>query len=351
MFDIFYICKEKNQIYFDLKKRFPLLRVVNYDINPIEAFFTAQKKSFTAMFWLIDEDFIVDESFDFEYSLYPDEQKYVHIFKQKNGIYGGLQLVPKNYKVTKREIEYDFFVLTKEIDTVAGHSLSYIQESDIIFISYNEVNADENFEKLKTRFPRAQRIHGIKGIHNAHIAAANLAQSKMFWVVDGDAIIVEDFDFDKDIPEWAKNTVYVYRSQNPINDLIYGYGGVKFLPRNLVLSMDTNTVDMTTSISKRFKSVEKLSNITAFNTDPFNTWRSAFRECVKLSSKIIEGQYDPLTEEWLNVWCTVGADRLFGEYAIKGAIAGKEFGLKYADDKEMLKKINDWEWLKNEFGQ
>ena len=31
----------------------------------------------------------------------------------------------------------------------------------------------------------------------------------------------------------------------------------------------------------------QVSNITAFNTDPFNTWRSAFRECTKLASAII----------------------------------------------------------------
>jgi phosphoribosylpyrophosphate synthetase len=33
-----------------------------------------------------------------------------------------------------------------------------------------------------------------------------------------------------------------------------------------------------------------VSNITAFNTDPYSTWKSAFRECVKLSSKIIDRQ-------------------------------------------------------------
>jgi hypothetical protein len=43
---------------------------------------------------------------------------------------------------------------------------------DIIFISYNEPNADANFAKLKARFPYAQRINGVKGIHQAHIAAA-----------------------------------------------------------------------------------------------------------------------------------------------------------------------------------
>ena len=58
---------------------------------------------------------------------------------------------------------------------------------DIIFISYQEPNADKNFKHLLSRFPIAQRVHGIKGIHQAHIEAAKKALTKMFWVVDGDA--------------------------------------------------------------------------------------------------------------------------------------------------------------------
>jgi hypothetical protein len=108
---------------------------------------------------------------------------------------------------------------------------------------------------------------------------------------------------------------------------------------------------MTTSISKDFKSMPFISNITMFNTDPFNTWKSSFRECVKLSSKSINGQIDDETTNRLNIWCTVGIDKLYGEYAINGAIFGKDFGLKYLDDKSMLSKINDWEWLTNEFNK
>jgi hypothetical protein len=351
MYDIFYSCKEKTETYYNLKKRFPLLRISKYESNSFDTFINAQKKSFTNFFWVIDEDFQINDDFNFEYEVEEWDQSYVHLFKNKDGAYSdGIYLIPKSYQISKKEIEYNLFLNTKEINMTAGtYSSTDNALFDIFFISYNEPNADENYERILKRFPYTQRIHGIKGIHNAHLEAAKLSTTKMFWVVDGDAIIEDDFDFEKDAPEWSKNTVYVYRSKNPVNDLIYGYGGVKFLPKGLVLSMDIDTVDMTTSISKRFLSMPKVSNITSFNTDPFNTWRSAFRECVKLSSKVIDNQYDPLTEGWLEVWCTVGIDRPFGEYAIKGAKAGKEFGLKYAQDKEMLKKINDWEWLENEF--
>jgi hypothetical protein len=49
------------------------------------------------------------------------------------------------------------------------------------------------------------------------------------------------------------STVHVWLGQNPINDLVYGYGGVKLLPRTLTINMDTMSSDMTTSISKNFR--------------------------------------------------------------------------------------------------
>jgi len=220
---------------------------------------------------------------------------------------------------------------------------------DIIFISYQEPNADQNFEKLKVRFPHAQRVHGITGIHNAHIAAAQKAFTKMFWVVDGDSIILDSFDFDYVVDTWSLDCVHVWRSQNPINGLEYGYGGVKLLPKKLTMNMDTSKPDMTTSISSQFKIIDEISNITEFNTDPYNTWRSAFRECVKLSSKSIDRQDNDETEYRLKIWNTIGKDKPFGEYAVAGAKHGTEYGLTNKNNCDNLKKINDFKWLEEQF--
>lgn len=220
---------------------------------------------------------------------------------------------------------------------------------DIIFISYNEANADENFAKLKQRFPLSKRVHGVKGIHQAHIAAAKKSFTKMFWVVDADAQVLENFKFD--FKPDNQEAVYVWRSQNPINGLEYGYGGIKLLPKKLTLEMDTTKPDMTTSISKDFYAMSEISNVTAFNTDPYSTWRSAFRECVKLSSKIIDGQISKETEERLYAWYTLGKDKPYGEYAIAGALAGNLYGQENAANLAALSLINDFDWLKSQFEQ
>ena len=220
---------------------------------------------------------------------------------------------------------------------------------DIIFISYREPNAEENWERLISRFPMAKRVNGVTGIHQAHIAGAKKSFTKMTWFVDGDAKILDDFDFSYRPTKWEENCVHVWRSQNPINDLVYGYGGIKLFPTRLTKMMDTSKPDMTTSITTNFKPVNVVSNITAFNTDPFNTWKSAFRECCKLSSKIIDRQVDEETANRLEIWKTVGEDRPFGKYALDGATQGADYGEKHVGDIDSLKRINDFDWLEEQF--
>ena len=305
----------------------------------------------TDMFWVIPPE--VEPMPDFKFDLqFPYQNKYElsinHVFKNidvEEIKYNGIMLLSKKRPISAREIEYRYLIEKKEYDLVASKLKLY----DIVFISYNEPNADENFSKLIDRFPRAKRVHGVKGIHQAHIAAAKLATTPMFWVVDGDAIVEDNFEFDLLLPKHDTDIVHVWLSKNPINGLTYGYGGVKLLPKNLTINMEMTSVDMTMAISKKFKVIKEVSNLTVFNTDPFNTWKSAFRECVKLASRPVDSGYQEETEDRLITWCSVGSDKLYGEYSIAGARAGKQYGLLNIADANQLRKINDFEWLQNQF--
>ena len=70
---------------------------------------------------------------------------------------------------------------------------------DIVFISFNEPNADRGYLDLLKHVVALDnsvyRIHGVKGIHQAHIEAAKVAKTNMFWVVDADARILSNFKF------------------------------------------------------------------------------------------------------------------------------------------------------------
>jgi hypothetical protein len=329
-------------------------RYPRYNITSYQHYLEICSTEKQPMFWCIWPEIEITNESVFDLYFDPLDGKYdydrsiTHVFKhlvRQDEIYNGLMLVPTQKVLSEKEIEFRFPIDKKEHDILVSSAKPY----DIVFISYNETNADQTYEILQARFPKIKRVHGITGIHQAHIAAAELATTDMFWVVDGDAEITRSFKFEYAVSRHERDIVHVWRSRNPINDLIYGYGGVKLLPRTLTINMDVGSPDMTTSISKRFKSVPEISNITAFNTDPYNTWKSAFRECVKLSSRIIERQDNTETLERLEVWCTKGLDRLYGEYAIAGAIAGKEYGETNKDRPEMLRKINDFNWLKEQY--
>jgi len=166
----------------------------------------------------------------------------------------------------------------------------------------------------------------------------------MFWVVDGDAELVDSFNFAYQVPRWEHDMVHVWRTKNPLTGMEYGYGGVKLLPKQLTLGVDVNSTDMTTSISSKFKAVSEVSNITKFNTDAFSTWRSAFRECVKLTLN-----NDEESKERLEAWLHPVPDAQFRQDAKRGAEEGKEYALNNIENIEALNNINNFEWLREQF--
>lgn len=334
----FFTNKKEIDIVASIPKPYDTFTLKSYD-----DYLNAIKVSKTKMFWAIWDDILLSKDFNFDYQVPAWDHRYTHIFK--NGeCFDGICLFSKNTTVSKREFDCRFFTEKKEIDIVASYPNS--KPFDLVFISYNEPNADENFKRLLKKIPTAKRVDKVKGIHNAHIKAASLVETPMFWVVDGDAVILEDFNFDYQVESWNRDTVHVWKSRNTINDLEYGYGGVKLLPTKLTMQLDVNAIDMTTSISSKFRPVNRVSNVTAFNTDPFSTWRSAFRECAKLVSRSIVNQVTEETQQRLNIWLSVGRDKLYAEYAIAGALAGKTFAETFPDQ---LSMINNFEWLENKF--
>lgn len=239
---------------------------------------------------------------------------------------------------------------------------------DVFFLSYNEPYADDNYAKLRELVPNARRVNGIKGFAAAHQECARRSFTNNFYVVDSDAVIAEGFDFSftpsKYNTWWyspESDYICVWSSINPINDLIYGHGGVKILPKQPLMCADKDVIDFTTGFGLKTKVFDEVSNITAFNYDEFNTFRSAYRECAKLAANLtnkeLSDKLDPAeiiklkneAEARLNTWTTVGSERTFGLHCITGAQQGLAHGKKYQNDEMSLKMINDYDWMKNEF--
>jgi len=329
-----------------------------YYIDTYEEYLEICKTETQPLFWCIwpeieiTDTTVFDMYFDPLDGTYDYDRKENHVFQNQDIDeikYNGLMLMSTATVVSKKELNFRYIVVKKEHDRLVSKLKLY----DIVFISYYEPNAEENYIKLTNQFPNRtiHRVTNVTGIHQAHIQAAAISTTPMFWVVDADAVILDDFKFDLLLPKYDRDAVYVWKSQNPINDLEYGYGGVKLLPTKETLEIDISSTDMTTSISKKFNAMPTVSNITAFNTDPFNTWKSAFRECVKLASRSIQGQVDTETSNRLDRWCTLVDDASYGVYAYSGALAGRAYGQENAGNIPALSLINDFKWLKNQFQQ
>lgn len=213
------------------------------------------------------------------------------------------------------------------------------KQLDVVFISYKEPNAEENWNRLLEFVPNAKRVQGVQGILAAHKAAANLVNTDMFYVVDGDAWINDGWTFDFQPNLYDRDCVYVWHSKNPVNDLHYGYGGVKLFPTALLKRTSRWGTDLTTSVGKKLKVIEQVSNVTKFNASEFDTWRSAFRECAKLAVSIDNDAQSRLAQ-WL-----ASSSGEFADWAQRGAQQGKQ----YAETNPSISRINDYGWLEQQF--
>lgn len=276
------------------------------------------------------------------YNIPYHDRHYIHVWYLDKKFSGNERIwVAKAYSTTEASGE-------KEMGTVVPIMPEHL---DVIFISYRETNAEENWQRVLEKAPWAQRVDGVTGIFEAHKAAAELSETDMFYVVDGDAYLTDQWQFNYQPGLFDRDCLYIWSSKNPVNDLVYGYGGVKlFSKEKFMKTQTTKYIDLATSIMPKLKVISKISNETRFNTDEFSTWRSAFREATKLQANILyKGPGAEEATARLEKWKTLGADRLYGQYAIDACEQAIKFSVENYKTYSELSKVNDRSWLEKEF--
>ena len=338
-----------------LRPTWPVIHLQSLEKNE---FINAIKDIETPFVWTIDPDVKVNQKLlDKGYLPVITQTNNVHAWQKVNPVtkkvhaYGGLRLWPtsKDYSNIK----------SSDLKLNRIKNINYVKEEgsttvpyDIVYISYKEPNADKKFAKLQVHLQEKNHlckliwVRNIKGIFNAHKRAAKLASTKMFWVVDADAEIQNDFIFDYIPDVYDQEVVHVWASKNPITNDEYGYGGVKLFPTQMVVDATSWGIDFTTGLSSRFKSMPQVSCVTRFNTDAFSTWRSAFRECVKLTLND-----DAESKQRLDTWINTRGDEEFTAEAVSGALEGNTFAKENKNNLAELDKINDFKWLEEKWKQ
>ena len=217
-----------------------------------------------------------------------------------------------------------------------------VTDYDIIYLSYDEPNAEKNYVNLLTKIPWAKRVHGVKGSDAAHKACANLSETDRFITVDGDNIVRADFvneeiEISDDVN--LNKSVISWGAYNIINGLIYGNGGIKCWPKQFVLNMKTHENAEPDNVKSQvdfcwnanYIQQDKCYSDVHNNATPQQAWRAGFREGVKMTLlegfKIADpGQARKLIHwknlERLMVWSHIGQDVENGIWAIYGARLG-----------------------------
>ena len=235
-------------------------------------------------------------------------------------------------------------------------------ELDVVFLSYDEPNADQHYADLCNKVPWAKRIHGVKGSDAAHKAAAEASETEWVITVDADNIVSNKFfnlEFD---PNNKDIQVYSWLARNRINGLLYGNGGLKIWRKDFILNMksheasDSDRGQVDFCWEDGYKQFAECYSETVITGSPFQAWRAGFREGVKMT--LLDGVKIPADEIreriwWhnlhrLKIWSTVGAHEENGLYAIYGARLGQWMAnctdWNYID-------VRDFEVLKNIYNE
>lgn len=250
-------------------------------------------------------------------------------------------VVPKEIKdhVTKELYEYPYIKRAPK--------LALSNPLDIVFLSNGETSAEEHYEHLlnitKNLPNRVVRVDGVNGRAAAYHAAAETSETPWMFTVFAKLKVSPKFDFNWQPDRMQVPKHYIFHAKNPVNGLTYGHQAMIAYNKKLTLANDGKGLDFT--LDDEHEVVPLISGVAQYNTDEFSTWRTAFREVIKLRA-----DESDVSKTRLDVWLNK-ADGEFAQYSIKGALDADEYYDEVAGDFDMLKLSYEWAWLREKFDQ
>lgn len=228
------------------------------------------------------------------------------------------------------------------------------KECDVVFLSYDEPLKDQHFQKLKSKIPQLERVDGIKGLDEAHRACAKIGSKSRVVIIDGDNSV---FLYRAYVTDQLLKSRYVlsFASQNSINGLCYGNGGIKCWPRELLKEVSSHKAGTDFIYDNPYYQEPQLLSVSEIHHAPVQAFRSGLREAIKLIH--VNGKAIPresLKKEsldfylpqkalfFLRTWLQVGRDVENGDFALLGARMALERYL-YGDFDPS--RISDYEFL------
>lgn len=341
----------------ELRKRGHVFQELDSTLDTVKDIEDAARVARTHTFFVVDSRYHIYDTFKFDYKVPIWDQVYIHVFraegteeaKEKMKGYGGVRIFSKGMFHDGKLPAYNHDIVgaggMKYVDETCGCYLSS-KNVNIFFLRGDELNVDANYNQLLKYHPTAVPVRATGSIYESHKHLAEVSYTQLFAVVDADCYLDKKFlEINEEI---NYSYVNVWKVRNPINGLVYGHGGPKLFSRHL-FNKKFSSVDMTFSLTKPqfVRVIDDVVGEHRFNWSAFSTWRTAFREVVKLKTAAIEMSEE--TAYRLGIW-TSWADKKepFWDYCLAGANAALKFVSTQLASSESnpFRKINDYRYLK-----
>jgi len=249
-------------------------------------------------------------------------------------------LIPRDVKQYIKTQVYDYPYL----ETSKNRNVRYTPDLDIVYISNGEPDEERWYNHACYQSNRDVKwIRGVNGRVAAYQAAAQASTTDWFLTVFAKLeVLGSEFDWHWQPDYWQGPKHYIFNARNPVNGLEYGHMGMIAYNKRLVLENNTPGIDFT--LSQPHESVPMLSGVAHFNQDAWTTWRTAFREVLKLRL-FMTTQPTLETEHRLNTWLTQ-AQGNYSNYCLDGARDAVEYYEEVGGDPAQLQLSFEWAWLR-----
>lgn len=311
-----------------------------------------------------DSDDLIAEiknyNFQFPYALFTNQKDFkmegaMTIWAHKDRVVerltrsGATAIVPREIKADLASQIYDYAYISDKKPILneyyEGHSSPGL---DIVYISNGEPDEEKWYDHLcYMSNHQAKWVRGVNGRVAAYQEAARQSSTPWFFAVFAKLeVLGNQFPWYEWMPDYFQEPKhYIFNSRNPVNGLEYGHQGIIAYNKRLVLENTTPGIDFT--LSQPHESVPILSGIAHYNQSPWMTWRTAFREVVKLKH-FMTTQPTLETSHRLATWCTV-AEGDFAEWSICGAQDAVQYYNEVDGDYAKLMLSFEWAWLEQRF--
>ena len=271
---------------------------------------------------------------DYNPSVWREKDRAIHTFTES----GSIVLAPKDTIQYLGSQCYDYPYIKRQ-------NALYLDEKplDIVFVSNGESTAEALYERLRDVTAHdplltVKRVDGVNGRAAAYKACAEISDTDWFFNVFAKLEVDADFDWHWQPDRLQEPKHYIFHAKNPVNGLVYGHQAMIAYNKKLVLNTNEWGLDFT--LSQEHEVVPILSGIARYDSDAWTTWRTAFREAIKLLADDTD-----ISKERLLAW-SKGSNGEFGiesTHAVQDAI---QYFNEVEGDHDKLLLSFEWDWLR-----